>query len=225
MEIYYISYYTVHIFSIFIIMKKITSQQQRVLDCIQIYLNKTGFPPTRADICKELGFKSPNSAETHLRALEKKGFISIESGTSRGISIINNDNKLTQADNEYPVIGLVAAGSPTLAQENIEQTINCPNKFFDSDFDYFLKVKGLSMKDVGIMEDDLIAVKKTNEVRNGDIVIARLEDEVTVKFYQRKSPKIVELEAANEDYENIVVDLEYQDFHIEGKSVGLLRKN
>ena len=225
MEIYYISYYTVHIFSIFIIMKKITSQQQRVLDCIQIYLNKTGFPPTRADICKELGFKSPNSAETHLRALEKKGFISIESGTSRGISIVNNDNKLTQADNEYPVIGLVAAGSPTLAQENIEQTINCPNKFFDSDFDYFLKVKGLSMKDVGIMEDDLIAVKKTNEVRNGDIVIARLEDEVTVKFFQRKSPKIVELEAANEDYENIVVDLEYQDFHIEGKSVGLLRKN
>ena len=206
-------------------MKKITSQQQRVLDCIQIYLNKTGFPPTRADICKELGFKSPNSAETHLRALQKKGFISIESGTSRGISIINNDNKLTQADNEYPVIGLVAAGSPTLAQENIEQTINCPNKFFDSDFDYFLKVKGLSMKDVGIMEDDLIAVKKTNEVRNGDIVIARLEDEVTVKFFQRKSPKIVELEAANEDYENIVVDLEYQDFHIEGKSVGLLRKN
>ena len=128
-------------------------------------------------------------------------------------------------DSEYPVIGLVAAGSPTLAQENIEQTINCPNKFFDSDFDYFLKVKGLSMKDVGIMEDDLIAVKKTNEVRNGDIVIARLEDEVTVKFFQRKSPKIVELEPANEDYENIVVDLEYQDFHIEGKSVGLLRKN
>ena len=206
-------------------MKKITSQQQRVLDCIQIYLNKTGFPPTRADICKELGFKSPNSAETHLRALEKKGFISIESGTSRGISIINNEKRLTQADNEYPVIGLVAAGSPTLAQENIEQTINCPNKFFDSDFDYFLKVKGLSMKDVGIMEDDLIAVKKTNEVRNGDIVIARLEDEVTVKFFQRKSAKIVELEPANEDYENIVVDLEYQDFHIEGKSVGLLRKN
>ena len=180
---------------------------------------------TRADICKELGFKSPNSAETHLRALEKKGFISIESGTSRGISIINNDNKPTQADNEYPVIGLVAAGAPTLAQENIEQTINCPNKFFDSDFDYFLKVKGLSMKDAGIMEDDLIAVKKTNEVRNGDIVIARLEDEVTVKFFQRKSPKIVELEPANEDFENIVVDLEHQDFHIEGKSVGLLRKN
>ena len=121
-------------------MKKITSQQQRVLDCIQIYLNKTGFPPTRADICRELGFKSPNSAETHLRALEKKGFISIESGRSRGISIINNDNKFTQVDNEYPVIGLVAAGSPTLAEENIEQTISCPNKFLDSELDYFLKV-------------------------------------------------------------------------------------
>ena len=160
-----------------------------------------------------------------MRALEKKGFISIESGRSRGISIINNDNKFTQVDNEYPVIGLVAAGSPTLAEENIEQTISCPNKFFDSDFDYFLKVKGLSMKDVGIMEDDLIAVKKTHEIKNGDIVIARLEDEVTVKFFNRKSPKIVELEPANDDFENIIVDLEYQDFHIEGKSVGLLRKN
>ena len=206
-------------------MKKITSQQQRVLDCIQIYLNKTGFPPTRADICKELGFKSPNSAETHLRALERKGFISIESGTSRGISIINNDNKLTQTDNEYPVIGLVAAGSPTLAQENIEQTINCPNKFFNSDFDYFLKVKGLSMKDVGIMEDDLIAVKKTTDVKNGDIVIARLEDEVTVKFFNRKSSNIVELEPANQDFENIVVNLESEQLYIEGKSVGLLRRN
>tara|TARA_Y100001954_G_scaffold237499_1_gene301386 strand:- start:3388 stop:4008 length:621 start_codon:yes stop_codon:yes gene_type:complete len=206
-------------------MKKITSQQQRVLDCIQIYLNKTGFPPTRADICRELGFKSPNSAESHLRALEKKGFISIESGTSRGISIIGNDNKFAKAENEYPVIGLVAAGSPTLAEENIEQTINCPNKFFDSDFDYFLKVKGLSMKDAGIMEDDLIAVKKTHEIKNGDIVIARLEDEVTVKFFNRKSSKIVELEPANDDFANIIIDLECQDFHIEGKSVGLLRKN
>ena len=205
-------------------MKQITSQQQRVLDCIQIYINKTGFPPTRADICKELGFKSPNSAETHLRALEKKGYISIESGTSRGISIINsNDNSFNS--NEYPIVGLVAAGSPTLAQENIEQMINCPKSFFDSSFDYFLKVKGLSMKDAGIMEDDLIAIKKTSEVKNGDIVVARIEDEVTVKFFNRKSPKIIELEAANSDYKNIVVNLEYDEFHVEGKSIGLLRKN
>ena len=205
-------------------MKEITSQQQRVLDCIQIYINKTGFPPTRANICKELGFKSPNSAETHLRALEKKGFISIESGASRGISIINNQEQ-TSDDNEYPVIGLVAAGSPTLAEENIERTINCPNSFFESNFDYFLKVKGLSMKDAGIMEDDLIAVKKTTDVKNGDIVIAMLDDEVTVKYFKRKSSNIVELEPANEDYKNIVVNLEHDELHIEGKSIGLLRKN
>ena len=206
-------------------MKEITTQQQRVLDCIQVYLNKTGFPPTRADICKELGFKSPNSAETHLRALEKKGFISIESGTSRGISIIGSSGSNAEIQDEYPVIGLVAAGSPTLATENIENKINCPNNFFDSQFDYFLKVKGLSMKDAGIMEDDLVAVKKTSEIKNGDIVIARIDDEVTIKYFKRKSEKIIELEAANEDYKNIIVDLEAEDFAIEGKSVGLLRKN
>ena len=206
-------------------MKEITSQQQRVLDCIQVYLNKTGFPPTRADICKELGFKSPNSAETHLRALEKKGFISIESGTSRGISIIGGSAPDRQVQDEYPIIGLVAAGSPTLASENIESKINCPNNFFNSNFDYFLKVKGLSMKDAGIMEDDLVAVKKTNEVKNGDIVIARIDDEVTIKYFNRKSEKIVELQCANEDYKDIIINLENEDLTIEGKSIGLLRKN
>ena len=206
-------------------MKEITSQQQRVLDCIQIYLNKTGFPPTRADICRELGFKSPNSAETHLRALEKKGFISIESGASRGISIIGKSDLSSNMDNNYPVIGLVAAGSPTLAEENIENKISCPVDFFSSSFDYFLKVKGLSMKDAGIMEDDLVAVKKTHDVKNGDIVIARIDDEVTIKFLNRKSPKIVELEPANDDFQNIIVHLEHEDFTIEGKSVGLLRRN
>jgi len=206
-------------------MKEITSQQQRVLDCIQIYINKTGFPPTRADICRKLGFKSPNSAETHLRALEKKGFISIESGASRGISIINNGKNGSINSDEYPVIGLVAAGSPTLAEENIMNTINCPESFFNSSFDYFLKVKGLSMKNAGIMEDDLIAVKKTSDIKNGDIVVARIDDEVTIKFFNRKSPKIVELEPANEDFENIIVNLEHEELHIEGKSVGLLRKN
>ena len=204
-------------------MKEITSKQQRVLDCIQIYLNKTGFPPTRADICRELGFKSPNSAETHLRALEKKGFITIESGTSRGISI--NNQEYLGNKNEYPVIGLVAAGSPTLAEENIERTIECSKSFFDSNFDYFLKVKGLSMKDAGIIEDDLIAVQKTSDIKNGDIVIARLDDEVTVKFFNRKSQQIVELKPANEDFKDIIVDLEKDNLHIEGKSIGLLRKN
>ena len=166
-------------------MKDITPQQQKVLDCIQVYINKTGFPPTRANICRELGFKSPNSAETHLRALEKKGFISIESGASRGISIINPE--ITSEDNEYPIVGLVAAGSPTLASENVEKVLNCPKGFFGSDFDYFLRVRGLSMKDAGIMEDDLIAVKKTQEIRNGDIT--RTEGIALVKRFDGEFPK------------------------------------
>ena len=205
-------------------MKNLTKRQEEILDLIKSHISDFGFPPTRANICKELGFKSPNSAETHLRALEKKGFISIESGASRGISIINNQEHISN-NNEYPVIGLVAAGSPTLAEENIERTINCPKSFFNSNFDYFLKVKGLSMKNAGIMEDDLIAVKKTTDVKNGDIVIARIDDEVTVKFFRRKSPKIIELEPANDEFTNIIVNLETDELHIEGKSVGLLRKN
>jgi repressor LexA len=204
-------------------MKDITSQQNKVLDCIQIYLKKTGFPPTRADICKELGFKSPNSAETHLRALEKKGFIAIESGTSRGISIINPE--IDREKDEYPIIGLVAAGSPTLATENVEKVFNCPKGFFGSNFDYFLRVRGLSMKDAGIMEDDLIAVKKTQDIKNGDIVIARIDDEVTVKYFHRHSPSMVHLQPANEDFNNIEVNLEETELFIEGKSVGLVREN
>jgi len=204
-------------------MKDITSQQNKVLDCIQIYLKKTGFPPTRADICKELGFKSPNSAETHLRALEKKGFIAIESGTSRGISIINQE--IDSEEDEYPIIGLVAAGSPTLATENVEKVFNCPKGFFGSNFDYFLRVRGLSMKDAGIMEDDLIAVKKTQDIKNGDIVIARIDDEVTVKYFHRHSPSMVHLQPANEDFNNIEVNLEETELFIEGKSVGLVREN
>ena len=204
-------------------MKDITSQQNKVLNCIQVYIKKTGFPPTRADICQKLGFKSPNSAETHLRALEKKGFISIESGTSRGISIINPE--IEHDGNDYPIIGLVAAGSPTLATENVEKVFNCPQGFFGSNFDYFLRVRGLSMKDAGIMEDDLIAVKKTQDIKNGDIVIARIDDEVTVKYFHRHSPKIVHLQPANEDFSNIEIDLEHTELFIEGKSVGLIREN
>ena len=204
-------------------MKDITPQQNKVLDCIKIYINKTGFPPTRADICNELGFKSPNSAETHLRALEKKGFISIESGTSRGISVINNGSKMEP--DAYPIVGLVAAGSPTLATETIEKFVNCSKSIFNKKFDYFLRVKGLSMKDAGIMEDDLIAVHKTSEVRNGDIVIARYDDEVTVKFFEKLSDKKIRLIPANSDFKNLEINLEETDLHIEGKSVGLIREN
>ena len=199
-------------------MQNLTARQEEVLSLIRNYLEETGYPPTRADIAKHLGFKSANAAEEHLKALAKKGAIEIIPGTSRGIKLANEVEGI-------PVIGNVAAGNPILAEENIERTINCPKSFFESGFDYFLKVRGLSMKDAGIMEDDLIAVKKTTDVKNGDIVIARLDDEVTVKFFNRKSSNIVELEPANEDFENIVINLESEQLHIEGKSVGLLRRN
>ena len=209
-------------------MKDITPQQNKVLDCIKVYIKETGFPPTRSDICKEMGFKSPNSAETHLRALEKKGFISIASGASRGISIIGEDSykesNNIETDN-YPIIGLVAAGSPTLASENIEKQVSCPSNFFGSPFDYFLRVKGLSMKDAGIMEDDLIAVKKTHEVRDGDIVVARIDDEVTVKYFKKPAQDTVILEPANDDFSNIEIDLKSEDLFIEGKYIGLIRES
>ena len=124
-----------------------------------------------------------------------------------------------------PIIGLVAAGSPTLATENIEKFVNCSKSIFNKKFDYFLRVKGLSMKDAGIMEDDLIAVHKTSEVRNGDIVIARYDDEVTVKFFEKLSDKKIRLIPANSDFKNLEINLEETELHIEGKSVGLIREN
>lgn len=205
-------------------MKNITKQQSRVLDCIQNHINKTGFPPTRADICNDLGFKSPNAAETHLRALEKKGYITIESGRSRGISIVHKSNQ-EPINLEFPVIGLVAAGSATLASENIEKKIPCAQNLFSDNFDYFLRVRGLSMIEAGIMEDDLVAIKKTQDIKNGDIVIARIEDEVTVKYYERKSPEHIKLKPANKDFNDIEVDLRNTEIFIEGKSIGLIREN
>ena len=205
-------------------MKNITQQQSRVLDCIQNHINKTGFPPTRADICNDLGFKSPNAAETHLRALEKKGYITIESGRSRGISIVN---KLQHEpiDNEFPVIGLVAAGSATLASENIEKKIPCAMDLFSDKFDYFLRVRGLSMIEAGIMEDDLVAIKKTHDIKNGDIVVARIDDEVTLKYFKRENSNKIILKPANKDYSDIIVESKDADLFIEGKSVGLIRES
>jgi len=203
-------------------MKELTKQQTKVLTCVEVYLNKTGFPPTRAEICRELGFKSPNAAEMHLRALEKKGYISIQSGSSRGISIVKRQQSFMGNSDQMPVIGLVAAGSPTLAEENIEKRISCdPNMFKDS-FDYFLKVKGLSMIDAGIHEDDLVAIKKTTDVKNGDLVVVRIEDEVTLKYFNKDNHSL-ELVPANKDFSTIKVDLREQEAFIEGKSVGLIR--
>jgi repressor LexA len=203
-------------------MKELTKQQSKVLACVEVYLNKTGFPPTRAEICKELGFKSPNAAEMHLRALEKKGYIAIQSGSSRGISVVKSQQNFAQSPDQMPVIGLVAAGSPTLAEENIEKRIPCdPNMFADS-FDYFLKVKGLSMIEAGIHEDDLVAIKKTTDVKNGDLVVVRLEDEVTLKYFKQTNHNL-ELIPANKDFSIIEVDLREQEAFVEGKSVGLIR--
>ena len=203
-------------------MKELTKQQSKVLACVEVYLNKTGFPPTRAEICKELGFKSPNAAEMHLRALEKKGYISIQSGSSRGISIIKSQQSFEQIGDQMPVIGLVAAGSPTLAEENIEKRIPCDPNMFSDTFDYFLKVKGLSMIEAGIHEDDLVAIKKTTDVKNGDLVVVRLEDEVTLKYF-KKADHNLELIPANKDFSTIKVDLREQEAFVEGKSVGLIR--
>jgi repressor LexA len=205
-------------------MKELTKQQSKVLAFVEVYLNKTGFPPTRAEICKELGFKSPNAAEMHLRALEKKGYISIQSGSSRGISIIKSQQSFKLASDQIPVIGLVAAGSPTLAEENIERRIPCNPSMFSENFDYFLKVKGLSMIEAGIFEDDLVAIKKTTEVKNGDLVVVRLEDEVTLKYFKKNNHNL-ELIPANKDFSTMKIDLREQKAFVEGKSVGLLRTN
>ena len=203
-------------------MKELTKQQLKVLKSVEVYLKKTGFPPTRVEICNELGFKSPNAAEMHLRALEKKGYISIKSGSSRGISIVKNQKVFGTNLDQMPVIGLVAAGSPTLAEENIEKRIPCDPNMFKENFDYFLRVKGLSMMDAGIHEDDLVAIKKTTEVKNGDLTVIRLEDEVTLKYF-KKNNYILELIPANKDFQIIKVDLREQEAFVEGKSVGLIR--
>ena len=203
-------------------MKELTKQQTKVLACVEVYLNKTGFPPTRAEICKELGFKSPNAAEMHLRALEKKGYIAIQSGSSRGLSIVKSQQSFEPVSDSVPVIGLVAAGSPTLAEENIEKRISCDPSLFAEGFDYFLKVKGLSMIDAGIHEDDLVAVKKTTQVKNGDLVVVRIEDEVTLKYFNQQD-HLLELIPANKDFSTIKIDLREQEAFVEGKSVGLIR--
>ena len=198
-------------------MKGLTSRQQEVLDLIKSNLEDNGLPPTRADIARTLGFKSPNAAEQHLRAIEKKGFISILAGASRGI-ILNTDEDLG-----IPVIGLVAAGGPILAQENIEKRIPQARNILTNKIDYYLRVKGDSMVDVGIYENDLIGVNKNNPVKVGSIVIARIGEEVTVKTLESISSNQVVLKAENSEYSNIEINPEKDEIVFEGTCVGLLR--
>ena len=199
-------------------MEKLTQRQQQVLDLIRQYIEDTGYPPTRANIAEHLGFKSANAAEEHLKALARKGAIEMIAGTSRGIRL--------PASSGLPIIGRVAAGNPILAEAHIEDYCVLPASFFKPSADYFLTVHGDSMIDVGIFDGDLLAVHSTPVAANGDIVVARIGDEVTVKRLKKTNKRhILHLLPENEDYSPIKVDLKEQDFAIEGLSVGVLRRN
>jgi len=197
----------------------LTTRQRQILDFIREQLEDSGMPPTRAEIAAALGFKSANAAEEHLRALQRKGVIDLVPGASRGIQL--KDTIRDQMG--LPLIGRVAAGRPILAEEHIEGRFQVDPKLFSPRPHYLLKVQGMSMKDIGIMDGDLVAVHRTPEVRNRQIVVARLENEVTVKRY-RQEGSVVWLLPENTDFEPIRVDLKEQSVLIEGVVVGVLRR-
>lgn len=216
-------------------MIKLTARQEQILNLIRDAIENTGFPPTRAEIATELGFRSANAAEEHLQALARKGAIEISPGTSRGIRL--RDMGGTRSDRSgsqlslphpalmqlsLPLVGRVAAGSPILAQEHIEATYNVDKSLFSAKPDFLLKVRGMSMRDAGILDGDLLAVKKIDSAKNGQIVVARLGDDVTVKRY-KKTGSLIELLPENPDFQPIRVDLEHDDFALEGLAVGLMR--
>ncbi|CAM3810539.1 transcriptional repressor LexA [Avibacterium endocarditidis] len=205
-------------------MKALTARQQEVYELLKRHLESTGMPPTRAEISRELGFRSPNAAEEHLKALARKGVIEIIPGASRGIRLLAEENEEEEFDG-LPLIGRVAAGEPILAEQHIEGTYKVDANMFKPQADFLLKVYGQSMKDIGILDGDLLAVHSTKDVRNGQVIVARIEDEVTVKRLERKG-SIVYLHAENEEFEPIVVDLaETEQFEIEGIAVGIIRNN
>lgn len=199
-------------------MRELTPRQSQILDMIQEFINETGMPPTRAEIARELGFRSANAAEEHLRALQKKGVLELVPGASRGIQL--KDSLREQMG--LPLVGRVAAGSPILAQEHIETHYKLDPALFNPKPHYLLRVHGMSMKDAGILDGDLVAVHRTPEVRSRQIVVARLEDEVTVKRY-RQQGAVVWLLPENAEFEPIQVDLAHQSLVIEGVVVGVIR--
>ncbi|AZZ44933.1 repressor LexA [Pseudomonadaceae bacterium SI-3] len=202
-------------------MIKLTPRQSEILAFIKRCLEDNGYPPTRAEIAQELGFKSPNAAEEHLKALARKGAIEMTPGASRGIRIPGFEP--ATEDNGLPVIGRVAAGAPILAQQHVEESCQINPSFFQPKADYLLRVNGMSMKDIGIFDGDLLAVHTTREARNGQIVVARIDDEVTVKRFKREGSKVWLL-AENAEFAPIEVDLEQQELVIEGLSVGVIRR-
>ncbi|MWN32658.1 MULTISPECIES: transcriptional repressor LexA [unclassified Gilliamella] len=203
-------------------MRPLTERQQQIYDLIKDNIQTTGMPPTRAEIAKKLGFRSANAAEEHLKALAKKGAIEMIAGSSRGIRLLL-ENPVEQNELEgLPLIGQVAAGSPILAQEHIESHYQVDPSLFKPHADFLLRVHGMSMKDIGILDGDLLAVHKTQDVKNGQIVVARIDDEVTVKRLSHKG-KHVHLLAENSEFSPIEIDLEQQNFAIEGLAVGIIR--
>lgn len=219
---------------------KLTARQQQVLDLVQSAIERTGAPPTRAEIASELGFKSHNAAEEHLQALARKGVIELVGGTSRGIRLKSDtlralaEARLAPFGKQYmlplpslaqlslPLVGRVAAGTPILAQEHVEQTYVVEASMFPRRPDFLLKVRGMSMRDAGILDGDLLAVQKAKDAKNGQIVVARLGDDVTVKRLRRTS-KGIELLPENPDFDVIHVPPDTNDFELEGIAVGLIR--
>ncbi|MBS24401.1 MAG: LexA repressor [Gammaproteobacteria bacterium] len=200
-------------------MRELTSRQEEILGYIKDYLQDTGFPPTRSEIAQKMGFKSPNAAEEHLRALARKGAIEMTPGTSRGIRLPISEQL------GLPIIGQVAAGSPILAEESIADYCDIPPDMFNPKADYLLTVKGTSMIDIGIYEDDLLAVHKTDRANDGDIIVARIDEEVTVKRLETNRSKFkLKLIPENPEFDPIVVDLRANNFSIEGISVGVIRR-
>jgi len=203
-------------------MTKLTKRQSEVLSLIKKNITSTGMPPTRAEIAQALGFRSANAAEEHLRALCKKGVIDILPGTSRGIRIIPQPMEDVQHEQGLPVVGSVAAGLPILAQENIEQYCPIEAHFFSPKAHYLLKVQGESMQNAGIFEGDFVAIHKHNTAENGQIVVARINDEVTIKRLEKQTNKII-LHPENNDFSPITVSEDCTDFAIEGICVGVIR--
>lgn len=199
-------------------MEKLTKRQSEIFELIKSHIAESGMPPTRMEIAEVFGFRSPNAAEEHLRTLARKGYIEMLPGASRGIRVIG----MEEDEPGIPIIGQVAAGQPVLAQENILGHCEVAPEMFTPKADYFLRVKGLSMMDAGILDGDLLAVHKTHEARKGQIVVARIGDEVTVKRFDRKRNKVILL-PENNDFDPIEVDQHSGEFTIEGLGVGIIR--
>ena len=200
-------------------MRPLTKRQAQILELIKVFIKDTGMPPTRAEIAQTLGFKSANAAEEHLKALAKKGVIKMKPGASRGIQLVEEEE---QEQLGLPLIGRVAAGEPILAQQHVESHCKIDPLMFKPAADFLLRVNGMSMKDIGIMDGDLLAVHKTQVAENGQVIVARVDDDVTVKRLEKAGRKVL-LHAENDEFSAIEVDLENESFNIEGLAVGVIR--